>query len=80
LFYVSNTLHPALRMMFYPDKYAGDDAAAQVQLREAMQGNLLRAFATLDAALGDFRWRSTLRLACAGVRFIPKTMTAPGSI
>ena len=54
LFYVSNTLHPALRMMFYPDKYVGDDAAAQLQLREAMQDNLLRALATLEAALTDF--------------------------
>lgn len=54
LFYVSNTLHPALRMMFYPDKYVGIDAAAQMQLRKVLQSNLLRAFATLDAALTDF--------------------------
>ncbi|MEI4233647.1 glutathione S-transferase family protein [Roseovarius sp. D22-M7] len=37
LFVLSNTLHPTLRMTFYPDQYVGDDGHAQDRLRAAMQ-------------------------------------------
>jgi glutathione S-transferase len=37
LFYLSNTLHPTLRMTFYPDQYVGDDTGVQERLRAAMQ-------------------------------------------
>ena len=30
LFFISNTLHAELRMLFYPQKYVGPDAAAQL--------------------------------------------------
>lgn len=37
LFFISNTLHPALRMTFYPEKYAGPDPAHQAALRLTLQ-------------------------------------------
>ncbi|MFU8778813.1 MAG: glutathione S-transferase family protein [Roseovarius sp.] len=37
LFFLSNTAHTALRMSFYPEKYAGADAGAQDLLRSTMQ-------------------------------------------
>ena len=57
LFFVANTLHPALRMLFYPEKYVGPDAAAQDTLgsinRAALAGHLHK----LDAAASDIpRW------------------------
>ncbi|WP_136440850.1 glutathione S-transferase family protein [Pacificoceanicola onchidii] len=57
LFFVSNTLHPMLRMTFYPKKYAGPDPAAQAALRQTVQGaggaamTLQGALALLDAEL-----------------------------
>ncbi|APX11075.1 glutathione S-transferase [Tateyamaria omphalii] len=33
VFFVSNTVHAQLRMLFYPAKYVGDDAQAQDRLR-----------------------------------------------
>lgn len=48
LFFLSNTLHPALRMTFYPGKYAGDDAASQAALRLGLQKALVAQFATLN--------------------------------
>ncbi len=33
LFFTSNTVHAQMRMLFYPDKYVGDEAAAQSNLR-----------------------------------------------
>lgn len=50
LFYLSNTLHPALRMIFYPDQYAGGEAALQAALRAHMQGEAARHFDILDRA------------------------------
>lgn len=38
LFFVSNTLHTTLRMMFYPDQYVGPDQAAQTTLLSYMRG------------------------------------------
>jgi glutathione S-transferase len=44
LFFLSNTLHPALRRLFYPAKYVGDDPDAQEKLnlygRDAIQEHL----------------------------------------
>lgn len=37
LFFLSNTLHPTLRMTFYPEQYAGPEASAQDRLRTNMQ-------------------------------------------
>ncbi len=37
LFFLSNTLHPVLRMTFYPDQYVDADRDAQSHLRVAMQ-------------------------------------------
>ncbi|MCV3270395.1 glutathione S-transferase family protein [Roseobacter sinensis] len=49
LFYLSNTLHPALRMLFYPSLYVGPDAAHQAQLRAQTRANILRHVAILEA-------------------------------
>jgi glutathione S-transferase len=48
LFFVANTLHPALRMMFYPDKYIGSDPAQQQALRLGLQDQVKVALAQLD--------------------------------
>lgn len=53
LFYLSNTTHPALRMMFYPDRYIGDDAADQAALRLGLQKALLGQFEILDQMLSQ---------------------------
>lgn len=37
LFFLSNTLHPILRMTFYPDQYVGAHTDAQRDMRAAMQ-------------------------------------------
>lgn len=49
LFFAANTLHPALRMMFYPDKYIGADHIPA--LRDGLSRHLRQGFATLDNAL-----------------------------
>lgn len=49
LFFVSNTLHPALRMTFYPDRYTGLDPAHQASLRDTMQAALKTHLGQLDA-------------------------------
>ncbi len=48
LFFVSNTLHPALRMLFYPDAYAGADPLAQSALVTHMRGETARHLHKLD--------------------------------
>ncbi|UOA26496.1 Glutathione S-transferase GST-4.5 [Pseudosulfitobacter sp. DSM 107133] len=55
LFFVANTLHPALRMTFYPDKYIGDDPRDQARLRRQLQGQLTGHFRNLDAATPDWQ-------------------------
>lgn len=52
LFFLSNTLHPALRMLFYPDRYAGGGRANQAALRRHMQGEAARHLDVLDRAAG----------------------------
>lgn len=51
LFFTSNTLHAQLRMLFYPDKYVGDDPAAQRQLTRTLTQRST-AHMTLPDALG----------------------------
>lgn len=46
LFFAANTLHPALRMMFYPDKYIAPEASAA--LHRGLAAQLSRSFATLN--------------------------------
>lgn len=53
LFFISNTLHPALRMSFYPERYIGSDRAAQARMRVHMQGEIMRHLDTLEQAAGD---------------------------
>lgn len=50
LFFLSNTLHPAMRMIFYPDQYAGVDTDAQARLRAYMQTEAARHLGTIEAA------------------------------
>jgi glutathione S-transferase len=40
LFWLSNTLHADLRILFYPEKYTGPDASAQTALRDGIQQRL----------------------------------------
>ncbi len=47
LFFLSNTVHPALRMTFYPDKYI-EGPKAHAALRLGLQKALLGHFETLD--------------------------------
>ncbi len=47
LFFTANTLHPCLRMLFYPAKYI--DAPHQAALRKGLQTQLQQGFATLDS-------------------------------
>lgn len=48
LFFTANTLHPALRIMFYADTYIGTDTAHQSALRAGMEHRISEAFARLD--------------------------------
>lgn len=48
LFFIANTVHPAMRMLFYPDKYVGADPSDHATLRRGLQEHLKTSFATLD--------------------------------
>ncbi|MEM6481316.1 MAG: glutathione S-transferase family protein [Pseudomonadota bacterium] len=48
LFFVSNTLHPALRMLFYAPNYIGEDRAHQAQLTTVASGEAAQYFSMLD--------------------------------
>ncbi|MDF1727804.1 MAG: glutathione S-transferase family protein [Sulfitobacter sp.] len=48
LFYLSNTLHPAERMLFYPEKYIASDQAEA--LRTGIKSNLRASFDRLEEA------------------------------
>jgi len=54
LFFLSGTLHPTLRMTFYPDQYTGEDAAAQGRLRAAMQARFDDCLDIIDARAVPF--------------------------
>lgn len=49
LFFLSNTLHPALRMIFYPHQYVGADQNAQTRLRHHMRGEVVRCLDRFEA-------------------------------
>lgn len=48
LFFTANTLHPALRMLFYPEKYVGPDSATQNALRTGLHHTINTALEKLD--------------------------------
>ncbi|ASM71657.1 glutathione S-transferase GST-4.5 [Pseudosulfitobacter pseudonitzschiae] len=58
LFFVSNTLHPALRMTFYPEKYTGDDRHDQARLRRHLQQQITTSLRNLDAAATDWQFHA----------------------
>lgn len=49
LFFVSNTLHAAMRMRFYPHIYVGDDAAARLALQDGADRELRRCLDLIEA-------------------------------
>jgi glutathione S-transferase len=49
-FLTANTLHPDLRALFYPHRYAGADKEGHRALTE---GRILRSLSLIDAALAD---------------------------
>ncbi|WP_101065969.1 glutathione S-transferase family protein [Roseovarius salinarum] len=53
LFFTANTLHPALRLTFYPGQYVGEDAGAQTRLRAHMQGEIGHHLDKLEAVAGQ---------------------------
>lgn len=50
LFFLSNTLHPALRRRFYPEKYIGADPQMQLALQEHTRQQVLACFELLENA------------------------------
>lgn len=48
LFFLSNTLHPALRMLFYPAQYIGDTTEDQAQLARVTQASVQGYLRLLD--------------------------------
>ena len=46
LFFISNTIHPAMRMMFYPEKYISTDHSTA--LRSGLKAQLQQSFLRLD--------------------------------
>lgn len=58
LFFVSNTLHAGMRILFYPEKYAGPDTSVQTALRNQMakvtSGHLVRLDTEAGANPGWF--------------------------
>ena len=57
LFFVSNTLHSGMRMLFYPDKYTGPGKPAQTALQTRMKTEIARHLVTLDRVAGaGHRW------------------------
>lgn len=53
LFFMSNTLHAELRMLFYPDLYIGPDPAHHAALRAGLRASLTTHLAQLDAVAGQ---------------------------
>lgn len=48
LFFVSNTVHPGLRRLFYPESYVGPDPAHQAALRDHTRQSLIADHTKLD--------------------------------
>lgn len=53
LFFLSNTLHAEMRMLFYPGQYIGDDPRLQADLRTHRHITLKRHLAKLDELKGE---------------------------
>jgi glutathione S-transferase len=53
LFFVSNTLHAEMRLVFYPGKYVSGDAEAQEMLHDAVTARMLRHVALLEDLAGE---------------------------
>lgn len=49
LFFMSNTIHPCLRRMFYPEQYVGADSAHQDALRSHARNELVAQHTKLNA-------------------------------
>lgn len=54
--FLSSAVHPAIRAIFRPSAYAGEDAAACDAVREHALGKLARAVATVEHRLGSGDW------------------------
>ena len=48
LFFTSNTVHTAMRMMFYPDQYIGPDQRLQKALCQQLEGQLAKHLGALE--------------------------------
>ena len=72
LFFISNTLHADLRILFYPEKYTGPDARAQAALRDGIRARLRTHLTLLETVAAESPgWMSpekpsaiTLYVAC----------------
>lgn len=53
LFWVSNTLHADLRILFYPGKFTGPDLSAQTALRTGIRQRLRGHLDLLEAVAGE---------------------------
>ncbi|MGV6847656.1 MAG: glutathione S-transferase family protein [Marinibacterium sp.] len=49
LFFLSNTLHARLRLLFYAHSYVGEDPSAQAALRQQARRGIARDFGLLEA-------------------------------
>ena len=68
LFWVSDTLHADLRMLFHPENYTGPDAGAQAALRAGIRARLRSHLALLDAVAAEApRWLSADRPSVLGL-------------
>ena len=67
LFFCSNTLHPALRMLFYPGKYVGADPLAKSALLNQVKNNITAHLQVLDRHYPRDRalWCTDFYIACA---------------
>lgn len=53
LFFAANTIHPAERMIFYPDKFIGPSKTDQDALRKGLQAQLCTSLTTLDSVAAN---------------------------
>ncbi|WP_299551711.1 glutathione S-transferase family protein [uncultured Tateyamaria sp.] len=53
LFFCANTVHPHMRLLFYPDKLVGSDPSQCTAVIKGAQRALLSDFATLEHAAGQ---------------------------
>lgn len=56
LFFLSNTLHADLRILFYPAAYIGSDETAQTALRAGVTARLVKHLTILDTAASGPDW------------------------